>query len=429
MHPLPTRREAIRFGLGMGSILTLPNLLRLRAASDPTPGASDDTAAIFIQLGGGASHHETFDPKPDAPAEYRGPFGSVPTSLPGVRFSDSMPKLAGLMKHLAIVRSVRHNEASHIALHVVESGYFLRNAGNARTGEMPAIGSVVARVRGCSSGLPAFVSLPRPQAYSGPAHLGGRYGYFPIDGDPSAPDFRIANLALARGLTDATLTDRQSLLRDLDDRQRQAALPGQAEAIDGFQRQALDLITGDLARTAFDLGREPEALRERYGRNAFGQRLLLARRLVEAGIPFVAVRTFDWDDHQDLAKRMRGRCPEFDHCLATLLTDLLDRGLDRRVLVIAMGEFGRTPKVNGMGGRDHWPGVMSVLLAGRYRMGQVIGASDGHGATVLRAPYLPQQVLGMVYRHLNIDPALTFPDHTGRPRHVLEEREPVEELG
>jgi hypothetical protein len=127
---------------------------------------------------------------------------------------------------------------------------------------------------------------------------------------------------------------------------------------------------------------------------------------------------------------MRGRCPEFDHCLATLLTDLLDRGLDRRVLVIAMGEFGRTPKVNGMGGRDHWPGVMSVLLAGgRYRMGQVIGASDGHGATVLRAPYLPQQVLGMVYRHLNIDPALTFPDHTGRPRHVLEEREPVEELG
>ncbi len=349
-----SRREALRFGLGIAGSLPLPSLLRLRAA-EPT-ATTTDTAVLFIQLGGGASHHETFDPKPDAPAEVRGPFGTVATSVPGVRFSDTMPRLAGLMDHLAIVRSVGHREASHIALHVVESGYFLKNAGNARAGEMPAVGSVVAKVRG-SDGLPAFVSLPRPQAYSGPAYLGGRCRFFAVDGDPAADNFRITNLALARGLTDEILSDRQALLRDLDETRRIADLERNAESMDGFQRQAIELITGERARTAFDLTREPEPLRERYGRNTFGQRLLLGRRLVEAGVPFVCVRTFDWDDHQDLANRMRGRCPDFDRGLATLIEDLRDRGLSRKVLVVVMGEFGRSPKVNGMGGRDHWPGV------------------------------------------------------------------------
>jgi len=171
------------------------------------------------------------------------------------------------------------------------------------------------------------------------------------------------------------------------------------------------------------------SVRDAYGRNALGQRLLLARRLVEAGVPFINVRTFDWDDHEQLEPRMRSRLPEYDQGLATLIRDLRDRGMNRDVLVVAMGEFGRTPRVNVNAGRDHWPAVMSVLFAGgAYRMGQVIGASDARGAAVLRAPFHPQQVLGMLYRHLGIDPAMAFPDFSGRPRHILEEREPIREL-
>ncbi|HEX5106569.1 MAG TPA: DUF1501 domain-containing protein, partial [Pirellulaceae bacterium] len=169
--------------------------------------------------------------------------------------------------------------------------------------------------------------------------------------------------------------------------------------------------------------------RDRYGRNAFGQRLVMARRLVEAGVPYVAVRTADWDDHAQLVSRMKARCPEFDRGIAALITDLRERGMTQDVLVVAMGEFGRTPRVNQNGGRDHWPAVASVLISGgRYRMGQVIGATDSHGAYVAAAPYQPQSVLALVYRHLGIDPSLTFLDYTGRPRYVLEERQSITEL-
>jgi hypothetical protein len=407
-------------------------VLRLRAASG-SQGRS--TSVIFVYLGGGASQHETFDPKPEAPVEYRGPFASIPTSLPGVRFSETMPRLASLMHELAIVRSVHHREASHIALHMVECGYFLRSIVNARFGEMPAVGCVAARVRGVgAAGLPGFISLPRPGAYCGPAHLGAQYAPFVVNGNPDAADFAVANLALSKGLTYEQLHDRQTLLRALDGAPPALASHDTAAAIDAFQAQALDLLTGPRARQAFDLNLEPEPLRQRYGRNEIGQRMLLARRLVEADVPFVAIRHtpgtgIDWDDHADLSGRMKRRAPEYDQGIATLIEDLRDRGLSRDVLVVAMGEFGRTPKMNASGGRDHWPGVASVLLSGgSYRMGQIIGASDSQGGTVTQAPYPPQSVLAMVYRHLGIDLGLTFPDFTGRPRHLLEEREPIVEL-
>lgn len=426
IEQLATRRGFLRFGLGAAGFLNLPGILRLRAAAAaPTP----DTAVIFVMLGGGMSHLESYDPKPDAPVETRGPCRTLPTSVPGIRLSELLPRHAELMHRLAVVRSIHHAEASHIALHMVESGYFLRSIANARRGEMPSVGSVVARVRGAAEGLPAFVSLPRPQAYSGPAHLGGRYGFFAVDGDPSTADFRLANLDLPPRLALDTVAERRDLLRTLDEGRRLLDTTGQAESLDAFRRQALELVTGDRTRTAFNLGRESPRVRDAYGRNALGQRLLLARRLVEAGVPFVNVRTFDWDDHQDLETKMRARCPAYDRGLAGLVRDLHDRGLAEKVLVVAMGEFGRTPRINPMAGRDHWPAVMSVLLAGgRYRMGQAIGASDGRGAAVTRSPYRPQSVLGMLYRHLGIDPALTFPDFAGRPRHVLEERTPIREL-
>lgn len=410
--------------------LVLPNILRLRAAA----GAEKrPTSVIFVFLAGGPSQHETFDPKPDAPAEYRGPFHSIPTGVPGVRFSETMPKLAAKMADLTIVRSICHAEGSHIAEHVVESGYFLRNIANALAGEMPAVGCVAARVRGGGTGgLPGFVSLPLPAAYCGPVHVGRRYAPFGVSGNPNLADFRVENLTRPTQLTTGVMQERQLLLRSLNETPRVA--DDMTRTIDAYQAQALELLTGDRARLAFDLGREPDRLRDRYGRSDMGQRMLLARRLVEAQVPFVAVRFTpgvgpDWDDHADIPGRMRQRAPIYDQGLSALIEDLRQRGMNRDVLLVAMGEFGRTPKVNQNAGRDHWPAVNSVLLAGgNYRMGQVIGASDSRGGAVTQSPYPPQSVLAMVYRHLGIDPAMTFPDFTGRPRHILESREPIVEL-
>jgi hypothetical protein len=426
--PNPSRREALAAALAM-PVLSLPGVLRLRAASRDAGTPTRQTSVIFVTLGGGASQFETYDPKPHAPAEVRGAFKSIQTAVPGVRFCELMPKQAALAKHLAVIRSVTHHEASHIALHVVETGYFLKNSGNVVAGEMPAVGSVAAKVRGTGpGGLPGFVSMPRMFYYSDPHHLGKRFAAFDVTADPNDPAYRVANLDLVKGVSPERMGERRELLRGVGD-QTLHDLDGTAASLDSFQSQALELVTGEKARAALDIGREPEKLRDAYGRNAFGQRLLLARRLAEAGVPFVAVRTFDWDDHDKLPERMSKRSPEYDAGLSALFADLISRGLNRDVLVVAMGEFGRTPKVNGNAGRDHWPGTASVLLAGgNYAMGQAVGESNATGGTPAKSPYAPQQVLGMVYRHLGIDPGLTFPDFTGRPRHILEEREPITEL-
>lgn len=427
---LIARRDLLRLGLFTTGGLSLSNVLRLRAAAARGGQSAPDAAVIFVQLGGGASQFETYDPKPQAPAEYRGEFAAMPTSVPGVSFCELMPRQAQLMHELAIVRSVQHREASHIALHVVETGYFLQNINKALKGEMPAVGSVVARMRPPISGeLPSFISLPRAHAYSGPLHLGGQYAAFNVNDDPNSAEFQVTNLSLAKGMSLEVLENRRRLLQSFDTVARSLEDHEAAQAVDAFHQQALDLLTSAKARAAFDLARESAAMRDRYGRNAFGQRMLLARRLVEAGAPFVAVRMADWDDHEKLPEKMRERGPIYDQGITALITDLRERGLAQKALVVAMGEFGRTPRMNLNAGRDHWPAVASVLLAGgRYRMGQVIGATDAQGAAVTEAPYKPQSVLAMVYRHLGIDPGMTFPDFTGRPRYVLEEREPIAEL-
>ena len=409
--------------------LTLPQLLAGRAAAAAS-GQSRDTAVIFIMLGGGPSQHETYDPKPDAPAEYRGPQHPIHSSVPGVWLCDLLPRQAAIMDKLCIVRSMHHGEASHIALHMVETGYFLRNATNALKGEMPSVGSIVSRCRaGSAADIPKYVSLPKAQAYSNAHFVGEQYDAFNVDDDPSLPDFTLSNLAPAKGLTTDRLAARHGLLSSLRGATSFPDPQHIAEPIDHFAQQAVDLLLGARAQAAFDLSRERAAVREAYGKYGVGQRLLLARRLVEADVPFVMVRTFDWDDHAKLSEGMRQRCPAFDQGVAALVTDLCDRGLSQRVLVVAMGEFGRTPRVNASGGRDHWPGAGSVLFAGgRFRMGQVIGATDSKGGVVTESPYGPQSILHMVYSHLGIDPSRTFPDFTGRPRYILEEREPIREM-
>lgn len=423
-----SRRALLELGGRTVMGLTVADILRSRLASQET--ASAQTSVIFVTLGGGPSQHETYDPKPDAPAEYRGSFSPISTKLAGVHFCELLPRQAAILDLLTIVRSVHHRQASHIAEHIVETGYDLRSSANALTGEMPSIGSVVSKVR--SSGrcsLPGYVSLPRHHAYSGAHWLGAQHHFFAVNDDPSDDSFQVSNLALTSSLTVDRLAARRSLAKQLERSRRLHDLAGLADSLDAVSRQAFDLVTGQRAQQAFDIHSESPRLRDRYGRNALGQRMLLARRLVEAGVPFVTVRMFDWDDHQKLNKKIQPRAAAYDTAISSLIEDLHDRGLNRQVLVVAMGEFGRTPRINANAGRDHWPAVNSVLLSGGcYRMGQIIGETDRRAGRVVQAPYAPQNVLAMVYRHLGIDPALTFKDYSGRPRHVLEERRLIREL-
>ena len=365
-----------------------------------------------------------------APADYRSLFGTVRTNVPGVHFCELLPKQAKLMDKLAIIRSITHKQANHIAEHIVETGYDLRNSVNSLKGEMPSVGSVVSKVRGISSvGIPFFVTLPDRKAYGGAHWLGGQHRYYAVNEDPNSANFTVKNLALSNNMDIARLEDRRALLAGFDARLREFEELAGAKSIDAFTGLAFDLLTGERAQEAFNISIEPDALRDRYGRNKLWQRMLLARRLVKAGVPFVTVRMGGWDDHRDLPGRLRPRAAEYDPALAALITDLHERGMNRDVLVVVMGEFGRSPKVNKTGGRDHWPAVNNVLLSGgAYRMGQIIGESDSKGYSVIQAPYPPQSVLAMVYRHLGIDPGMTFNDYTGRPRYVLEERRPIREL-
>lgn len=262
----------------------------------------------------------------------------------------------------------------------------------------------------------------------GTAYLGKGYGPLETRDDPNKKKFEVKNLSLTKGLSQVRLDDRRGLLGSLDAQRALVDLEGAANAIDDFTRQAFDLVTTTHARDAFDINLENDATRDMYGRNATGQNLLLARRLVEAGVTCVTVRVTGWDDHNKIAKRLKGKAPDYDRGIAALINDLFDRGLNDDVLVVSMGEFGRTPRVNKNAGRDHWGAVMSVVLAGGGLKTGIVGSSNSKGEVPASSPYRPENVLAMLYRHLGIDPAMTFDDFAGRPRYILEERRLIEEL-
>lgn len=425
-----SRRSVIQAGfLALGG-LTLPSLLQQRAAAATRGESVRKTSVIFIELAGGPTHFETYDPKPDAPDEYRGPLGVVDSCVPGIRFSELMVEQARIADRLAIIRSVTHTSSSHgTSAHLTQTGYYLRDP-QKRENDMPCAGSIAAKMRGPNEGgVPAFVSIPQAMRFGGAAYLGKQFGPFRTESDPAAKDFKVNNLALVGGLDLARLDDRRSLLTALDNQRRVVDTQGVTESIDEFTREAYDMVAGGRARAAFDIGAEPAKLRDRYGRSSSGQGLLLARRLVEAGATFVTVRVGGWDDHSEIKQQMLKKGPDYDRGVAALVSDLYERGLDRDVLVVSMGEFGRTPRVNKSAGRDHWGSVMSVLLAGGgLKTGQVVGRSTDKGETPLDRPYRPENILAMVYRHLGIDPSSTFPDFSGRPRFVLEQRGLVTEL-
>jgi hypothetical protein len=423
------RRTLLRVGsLALGA-LTLPELLRRRALGASL--APRDTAVIQVFMGGGPSHIDLYDLKPQAPAEVRGEFQPISTSVPGVQICEHLPHLAQAMHRVALVRSIAHRDASHLpASHWMMTGY--QPPPSATSNLNPACGALVARLRGANSpGMPAYVSIPRRQLLGSAAYLGAACNPFTIESDPNAPNYAVRDLNFPDGMSISRVQDRQSLMHQLDRMRRDVDRYGEFAGLDKFSHEALDMITSTRAQQAFDLNREPTATRDHYGRTSAGQGCLLARRLVEAGVTFVTVLTGgELDTHVANFTTLKNKSlPLVDRALAALVLDLYERGLDRRVMVLVSGEFGRTPLINAQAGRDHWPGAFSVLFAGGgLKVGQVVGATDSRAMYPLTHPHSPGDVLATLYRFLGIDTDHAFQDRSGRPIPVLGEGRPIPDL-
>jgi uncharacterized protein (DUF1501 family) len=440
------RRGFLRAGmLGCGG-LTLAGLLQLeQAARAAGQATARQKSVIILWMRGGPSQHETWDPKPDAPQEYRGAFGAMRTKVPGIQICDHLPLSAGIMDKWSIVRSLYHTDAGHSrGDQICFTGYPPGPVDDQNA--YPSCGSVVAKqLQHLDRKLPAYVMIPRNVPGTGAAYLGAKYAAFETGADPAQNGpFSVPNFSLSEGLSLDRLDSRRNLLSGIDRLRRAADASGQMETMDQFQQQAWDMVTNDHARKAFDLDAEPAKVRERYGFMpeykaptpdrcgvpAWSQRILLARRLVEAGVRLVTVDLRWWDTHVKGYETMRdGFLPRWDRAYTALIQDLHERGLMESTLVLAWGEFGRTPKVNSTGGRDHWPGVFSAALAGGgVKGGRVVGASDAKGGEPADNAKTPQDVLATVYRHLGIDVATQYADHTGRPHPVLTSGKPIDEL-
>nr|WP_303652717.1 DUF1501 domain-containing protein [Paludisphaera mucosa] len=398
---------------------------------------------IVVWLWGGPSHMETFDLKPDAPEAYRGLFRPIPTSVPGLEICEKLPRLAAIADKLAIVRSVSHDSPGHAnSTHTVLTGY----EGDVVetppfTPKHPYVFHAANRLLPEAAGLPKWVAMP-DLPYEGGGGLGRSYGPFKVAADPNKPEFMVPELVLDEARR-ASLGGRGRLLAGFDAARRAMEATPVTRSFDDFQRRALDVLTSGAARNAFDLSGEPDVLRDRYGRNVVGQRCLLARRLVEAGVRLVTIdfpcvpgqKAFSWDDHAsvwNIFEQMEIRLPVLDRAVSALIEDVHARGLDRETLIVVMGEMGRTPKLSnhqGRPGREHWGRAMSVLMSGGgMPMGQVIGSTTSRGEEPRERRFTPNDLLATWYRHLGIDHAQTYQDVSGRPIALLPHGEPIAEL-
>jgi hypothetical protein len=425
-----SRRTFLKVGtLAIGG-LSLAGLLRQRAAAKPGTSARRKSV-ILIWLAGGPSHIDMYDLKPNAPAEFRGEFKPIATNVTGIQIGEHLPRQARIMDKLAVVRSAYHTNAGHgMGSQWMLTGY--QPTIEVNDNIYPSTGSVTAKMRGPNEpGLPAYVNLPRVLSLGKAAYLGASYNPFAPDSDPNSAGFQVRNLKLP-GVVDAKrLGRRRELLKDLDNIRRDIDARGDIEGLDTFYREGLEMVTDTKAQRAFDVQREPAPLRERYGRNDLGQCCLLARRLVEAGVTYVTVQAGGgWDTHGDNFKQLKNNLlPKYDQALAALVSDLCDRGLDKEVLVMTMGEFGRTPRINGGAGRDHWPGAMSIVYAGGgLKMGQVIGTTNATAEHPTSKAATPGCVLSTMYHALGIDYKHVFYDQAQRPLPILNEGEPIAEL-
>lgn len=429
-----SRRDSL--SLGLGALLGGGFVGALRARQNAGQPSTPPTSCILFWLDGGPSHIETFDPKPDAPAEIRGEFKPIATRVPGMFFSENMTRLAAISHKLTIVRSVRHDQNNHGAgNHYMMTGSPTRIpvSCGAFVSFHPSMGSVTSAERGAPGGLPAYFAIPSMTRSGGPNFLGSRHAPFVVSDDPNQALFSVRDVTIPRELNDSRVTGRRELRTRLDQLMRfqDRAAGDPVRGMDENYTQAVSLMRSAVAQRAFEVHREPDRIRDAFGRNSLGQRALLARRLVEAGVPFVTINDGGWDHHSNIFPAFRKQGQALESVVATLIEDLDQRGMLDTTLVLVMGEFGRTPKISTLPGsttpgRDHWSSAISILVAGcGTPRGQVVGATDRNGYAAVEKIYGPENLVASVYTKLGIDPNKILYGANGRPAHIVSDPGPL----
>jgi hypothetical protein len=456
------RRAFLQTGLAGFASLSLPGLLKLRsrAADAPATGSAERKAVIMVWQPGGLSHIDSYDPKPDAGSEYAGPFKPIATKVAGLKFTELLPRQAAIADKMVVLRSMRQTAGGHPAgsMQLLSGDPDTRDKPKPKYPDWMTVSNyLLAQKWPRKNPLPAYVGINPPLEYNGPAYLGDAYSPFVVSGNPNAPTFSVPNI----GLTDADevgrVGRRSTLRQKIDTLDRSFDHARELGALDEFESQAMGLLTSSQTKIAFDLNREPARVRDRYGRNAWGQQLLLARRLVEAGVDVLTTslsgplcgRVQNWDDHavnHNVFEAMKFRSHVYDQAVSALIEDIYARGLDERVLVVVTGEFGRTPKIShapstGGGdasapagtsqpGRDHWPrGFSNIWAGGGITTGRFVGATDKRGEDAVERVCGPGDFLATIYHHLGIDYATTFiKDFNGRPTAIVDHGKAIPEL-
>ncbi|MBN9121419.1 MAG: DUF1501 domain-containing protein [Planctomycetes bacterium] len=429
-----TRRDAIRVGTAtlFGSAIGLPQLLRASEGVKP----KKDVSLIFVFLHGGQSHLDTFDLKPDAPAEFRGEFSPAKTKIPGLQICDLLPKVGREVDKFSLVRSFRHHNSDHgPADHYILTGYFPTagfNPSLSPNNQRPCVGSVVSKKLGPKGSVPAYVALPKLHPSGGPAYLGANHSAFVIDADPSAPNFSVPDLVPPPAIASDRLDDRKKLLETVDrfHKAAEARANAQAGAVGAFRDKAFDLMTSQQAKKAFDIHAESDKLRDEYGRHSLGQSCLMARRLVEAGVRCVTIDHSNWDTHDgNFAVLKNSLLPMYDAAISALFRDLSTRGLLESTLVVVTGEFGRTPRINKNAGRDHWGPAFTVLAGGGgIKGGVVVGKTNARAEKPASDPYGPEDLFATMYSLMGIDPKDEVHTPDGRPAALVNNGRVISEL-
>jgi hypothetical protein len=457
------RRGFMRMGLAGFASLSLPGVLRLQAGQTSDGGGKssrEKTAVIMVWQPGGCSHIDTYDPKPDAISDYRGPFSTISTKVPGLQFTELLPMQAKIADKFTVLRSMSQTAAGHPAgsMQMLSGDPDTRDKPKPRFPDWMTVTNYLRSKSGPRTNpLPLYAGINPPLEYNGPAYLGEAYSPFTVSGDPNLPTFSVPNIGLSDPGEIGRLDRRTSLRQNLDTLSRAFDRQGELGALDQFEEQAMTLLTNPKTRDAFDLTQEDDRTRDRYGRNTWGQQLLMARRLVEAGVEVLTSslngplcgRVANWDDHAvncHIFDSLRFRAHAYDQAVSALIEDIYERGLDKRVLVVVTGEFGRTPKIEhspstGEGvasapagtiqpGRDHWPRAFSNIWAGGgIQTGRVIGATDKRGEDATERICSAGDFLATIYHHLGIDTANTFiKDFNGRPTPIVDHGKPIPEL-
>ena len=416
-----SRREFMQVGLIGGLGLTLPEFLKMEARAEQKHYESKEGQAksiIHIFLPGGMAQQESWDPKPHAPSEYRGPYGSIKTKIAGQRFGELFKNLAQISDKITVINSMTHGEAAHErGVHNMFTGYRPSPALS-----YPSFGSVVSHELGPRKNLPPYVAIPTvANEFAGTGYLSSAYGPFSLGNDPAKKDFAVRDLSLPKGIDEKRFERRRSLLATVDDHFKSLEESDALDAMDTFYQRAYGLISSKEAREAFNIEAEDAKLRDEYGRNAAGQRMILARRLVESGVRFVSMTYGGWDHHSNLKKGFQTQLPAFDVALARLIRDLEDRGLLDSTLVMVSSEFGRTPKINKDAGRDHWPKVFSTMLAGGgIKRGSIYGLSDSLAAEPEENAVSPEDLAATVYNQLGINSDKELMAPGGRPVEIVD---------